>query len=384
MSTPLDRALLAASWRSWHANDLRIVGPGWLQFVWTFLFSCVIGLAFFVLGLGFSLMSSGRFPSLPALWRFLGTNLAIAVTIGFTIHALFALSQRLIGVDRIRAFGHRDRTLYFGGMPLAGVLVGWPLGAWLTGTRSWFPYDRPSAVVASLLISALLCFVFYVHFDAKARQIDAEKRATEARLRLLQGQMEPHFMFNTLGTVLALIDSDAPQAKRMLETFTDYLRGSLGRLRTEDSTLGDELRMAEAYLALMQMRMGDRLAFRLDVADAALESAALPPLLLQPLVENAIHHGLECKVDGGTVTVSARRDGKHLVIDVADDGLGNCERPVRRAGFQGNGVALDNLRARLQSRWGSDASLTLDLQRDAGARATLRLPLETPARCPPP
>ncbi|HET9976944.1 MAG TPA: histidine kinase [Burkholderiaceae bacterium] len=384
MSTPLDRALLAASWRSWYANDLRIVGPGWLQFVWTLLFSCAIGLGFFVLGLGFSLMGSGRFPSLPALGRFLGINLAIAVTIGYTIHLLFALSQRAIGVDRIRTFSSRDRALYFGGMPLAGVLIGWPLGAWLTGTRSWFPFDRPSAAVASVLISVLLCFVFYIHFDAKARQIDAEKRATEARLRLLQGQMEPHFLFNTLGTVLALIDSDAPQAKRMLETFVDYLRCSLGKLRTEDSTLGDELRMAQAYLALMQMRMGDRLAFKLDIADAALERAALPPLLLQPLVENAVHHGLECKVNGGTVTVSARREGKQLVIDVADDGLGVCEQPLRRAGFAGNGVALDNLRARLQSRWGSEAALTLDLKRDAGARATLRLPLETTDRCPPP
>jgi signal transduction histidine kinase len=375
-AVPLDRALLKASWRSWYANDLRIVGPGWLQLVWTVLFSAAIGLGFFVLGLAFSVMG-GRWPSGSGLVRWFLSNQVVALTVGFTIHGLFSASSRLIGVERIRRFTNAQRAWYFGGMPLLGLLIGWPLGALLIGAPGLFPTAQPGWVLGSLLISVLLCVIFYFHFDAKARQIEAEKRATEAQLRLLQGQMEPHFMFNTLGTVLSLIDTDAPQAKRMLETFIDYLRCSLGKLRSGDSTLGDELRMAEAYLALMQMRMGDRLRFDLDVAEPALERTALPPLLLQPLVENAIHHGLECKVEGGSVHVRARREGAQLVIEVADDGLGACERPPRRAGFQGNGVALTNLRARLQSRWGSEASLMLELKPDAGAQATLRLPLET-------
>jgi signal transduction histidine kinase len=374
-AAPLDRTLLTASWRSWYANDMRIVGPGWLQLVWTALFSAAIGVGFFVLSVAFSVMG-GRWPSGDTMLRWFLSNQGVALTVGFTIHALFSVSARWIGAERIRRFTNLQRGWYFGGVPLLGLLLGWPLGAWMVGAPGFFPLERPGWVVGSLLISLLLCLIFYVHFDTKARQIEAEKRAAEAHLRLLQGQMEPHFMFNTLGTVLSLIDTDAPQAKRMLETFIDYLRASLGKLRSDDSTLGDELRMAEAFLSLMQMRMGERLAFRIEVAEPALERATLPPLLLQPLVENAIHHGLECKVEGGTVRVHARRDGTQLVIDVADDGLGACDKPVRRAGFQGNGVALDNLRARLQSRWGSEAALSLALKPDAGARATLSVPLE--------
>jgi hypothetical protein len=373
MKFALDRATLAASWRSWYANDLRCVGPAWLQLLWTFIFSCAVGLVFFTLGISFVVIGSGRWPSSEALLRWLGATQVNALTIGFTIHALFALFGRLIGNERIRAFDAKRRGLFFVGVPVLGAVIGWPLGSWLLGGGSEFGYDDPGTVLKLIVIT----LVITMHFDAKARGIEADKRATEARLRLLQGQMEPHFMFNTLATVLTLIDNDAPRAKQMLETFIDYLRASLGRLRSGDSTLGDELAMTEAYLSLMQMRMGERLAFRIDVQDAALRSAVLQPLMLQPLVENAIHHGLECKVEGGRIHVSARRDGPRVVIEVDDDGLGACDQPVRRVGPLGNGVALANLRARLQSRWGNAATLALDLRPDAGARATLTLPFET-------
>lgn len=376
----LDRALLAASWRSWYANDLRFVGPGWLQWVWTAVFSSAIGLGFFVLGLGFSLMGSSRWPTAAGLWRWFAANMGIALTIGFTVHAMFWVLQRIIGTERIRAFSNPARGLFFGGVPLVGVMVGWPLGAWLVNTRSWFPLERPSTVVASFLIALLLCVFFYFHFDAKSRQIEAERRAAEAQLRLLQGQMEPHFVFNTLATVLSLIDAgDTPRARRTLEAFIDYLRASLGKLRSGDSTLGEELAMAEAYLSLMQQRMGERLDFRIELEDETLRRTVLPPLLLQPLVENAIHHGLEPKVEGGRVHVSVRRHGRRVVIEVVDDGLGAAAQVTRRAGTQGNGVALANLRERLASRYGNDARLTLDLGPDAGARATLQLPLDADA-----
>jgi sensor histidine kinase YesM len=221
--------------------------------------------------------------------------------------------------------------------------------------------------------------VIHHFFATKAKQYEAERRATEAQLRLLQGQMEPHFMFNTLATVLSLLDTDTAKARQMLAAFIDYLRASLGRMRTGDSTLGDELAMAEAYLRLRGARMGERLTYRIEVAEPALRSAVLPPLLLQPLVENAIHHGLECKVDGGEVVVSARRDGDRLAIEVADNGLGARAMPQRRAGAKGNGVALDNLRARLLSRYGLHAALRLVLDPDCGARATITLPFEAAA-----
>ena len=371
MSTTLDRSLLAASWRSWYANDLRIVGPRWLQLVWTFLFSCAIGVAFFVLGLAFSIMGSGRWPSGAGLLRWFLSNIVVALTVGFVIHGLFTLTTRLIGADRIRRFSNAQRGWYFGGVPFAGLLIGWPLGAWLIGAPGWFPFTRPYWVIGSLMISVLLCVLFYFHFDAKARQIEAEKRASEAQLRLLQGQMEPHFLFNTLANVLTLIDSDTARAKSMLESFTDYLRSSLGSLRRSDSTLGQELELAQAYLRLLQLRMDDRLRFRVE-ADADVRRATLPPLLLQPLIENAIVHGLEPKIEGGEICIVARVEGNSLVLTVADDGLGPEVQARHRPG---NGVAVENIRQRLAAHFGAAGSLTLE-GRQPGTLATLRLPFE--------
>jgi Histidine kinase len=380
----IDRALLKASWRSWYAWDLRPTGPAWLQWVWTFLFSCVIGVGFFVLSIAFRMLGGGGWPTPSGFARWLLAHIVVSLVIGCTIHALSSFLLTMIGAHRIRALKSWQRGLYFGGVPLLGTALGWPAGMWLAaatidGIRSPFTSGRSPALAATALLLLLLVFVFFLHFDAKARQFEAEKRATEAQLRLLQGQMEPHFMFNTLGTVLSLVDTDTARARLMLEAFIDYLRATLGKLRTQDSTLGDELAMAQAFLSLMHFRMGDRLAFRIDLADSSLRSASMPPLLLQPLVENAIHHGLENKVEGGTVRVAARRQQHQLVIDVEDDGLGHAAAARPRIDGKGNGVALRNLRERLSSRYGNDAGLELTLLPEGGARATLRLPFEAVA-----
>jgi signal transduction histidine kinase len=380
--TTLDRALLKASWLSWITADGVRVGPYWLQWLWTLLFS--IGLAAVFTMVGFVPLGSGedaeRHGSGWAAWY--GKNLIVCLTVGAIIELLFDLLLRVLD-RRVQQWPRWQRSFFFSGVPLLGIIVGVPLGVFLAGGDQWTWVTHSGrqraviAVIGWIAIALLISFVVQDFFASRARQHEAEKRAAEAQLRLLQGQMEPHFMFNTLATVLTLIDTDAPRAKQMLETFIDYLRASLGKLRSGDGTLGDELAMTEAYLGLMQMRMGERLAYRIDVEDAALRQAVLPPLLLQPLVENAIHHGLECKVEGGRIHVSARRDGQRMVIEVDDDGLGACDQPVRRVGPKGSGVALANLRARLQSRWGNAATLVLDLRPDAGARATLTLPFET-------
>jgi two-component sensor histidine kinase len=370
----ITRELLAASWRSWYSNDLRTVGPGWLQLVWTFFFSCAVGCGFFVLGLAFSVMGSGRWPGAAALLRWLGINLTVGLTIGFTIHALFALLTRLIGADRIRAFDNPRKGLFFGGVPLLGTAIGWPLGAWIVSGQAgaWFPFGRPGAVAGALLIAALISVVLYLHFDAKTRQIEAERRATEAQLRLLQGQIEPHFLFNTLANVLALMDHEPPKARAMLESFVDYLRASLGALRRDEAPLERELALAEAYLRLLGTRMEERLRYSIEADDAA-RRVSVPPLLLQPLVENAIRHGLEPKIDGGRIDVQARVvDGRTLVLQVRDDGLGTPAAPAGRAA--GNGVALANIRERLRSLYGDEASLELR-PAHPGTCATLRLPL---------
>lgn len=378
--TRYDLALLRGSWRSWISSDGVRVGPYWLQLLWTFLFAAALAVLFTVIG--FMVFTGGfdRGWGEPRLWAYwYGKNLIVCLTVAYTIHGLFELAIRWAGREKVRRWTSVQRSIVYGGIPIVGLVIGWPIGVWLAGVSAvdWFSnHATANMLVGSVGFSLLLTFFMHHYFAAKARQFEAEKRAAEAQLRLLQGQIEPHFMFNTLANVVSLIDVDAPQAKQMLEAFIDYLRASLRHLREGDSTLGDELALSEAYLGLMQTRMGRRLRYRIDAPDAELRRTAMPPLLLQPLVENAIQHGLECKVEGGTVTVTARRDAAHVVIEVEDDGLGAHGQPARRAGHAGNGVALQNLRARLQSRWGGDATLALELRTDAGARATLKLPME--------
>jgi sensor histidine kinase YesM len=173
--------------------------------------------------------------------------------------------------------------------------------------------------------------------------------------------------------VLALMDHDTPKAKAMLEAFTEYLRRSLTHLRRDVGQLAAELELAETYLKLLGTRMEDRLRYRIE-ADEHARQQPLPPLLLQPLVENAVHHGLEPKVEGGTVRITARVEGRLLVLEVHDDGLGP-DAPKRRAGAGGNGVALDNLRRRLLSRYGTEATLDVSAA-NPGTRARLVLPLD--------
>ena len=194
-------------------------------------------------------------------------------------------------------------------------------------------------IVGMLLVSVFITSCCCTSSSrARPGQIQAERRATEAQLQLLQAQIEPHFLFNTLANVLSLIEHDAPRAKLMLESFTDYLRASLGELRREHSSVGAELDMASAYLQLLQLRMDERLRFRIEASEAA-RRVVVPPLLLQPLIENAIQHGLEPKVEGGEVVVRASVEGDRLRLVVEDNGLGlpaaGAKQPGRWPGAPG-------------------------------------------------
>ncbi|MFG6487674.1 sensor histidine kinase [Roseateles sp. BYS78W] len=225
-----------------------------------------------------------------------------------------------------------------------------------------------------LIVSVVISSIMVWRYRARLRQQLMQARVTEAQLRLLQGQIEPHFLFNTLANVQSLIDFDPGRAKLMLERFTDYLRASLGQLRGESTTLAQEFAMLEAYLGLMQLRMGERLRVTLSLP-AELAGVELQPLLVQPLVENAIHHGLEPQIAGGTVAVSARRVDGRLWIEVADDGQG-LDGPRRRGG---NGVALGNIRSRLAARFGPSAQLELLPREGGGTLARIQFPLSSNA-----
>lgn len=369
----LSLKLLRQSWRSWLGGDPHPVGPKWLALVWILLFSGACALFFTVLGFASFGSGEGAWRNLPGWWHWYKVNLVVALFIGFSIGGLFLLGNRFLGSQRIRSLTGLRRLVYFNGVPILGVAIGWPLGAAVAGYEaiSWRLLEDPNALAASVLVALALSLVFYIIFASAARRLQAEKRAAEAQLRLLQGQIEPHFLFNTLANVVSLIDHDAPRAKQMLESFTDYLRSSFASLRHDQATLGSELDLVQHYLALLKTRMEERLTFSIT-SDPAFREACLPALLLQPLVENAIHHGLEPKVEGGHIRISAKRDGDSLVVEVADDGMG-LGTSTRR---NGAGVALANLRERLQTQWGATASLTL-LATHPGTLATLRVPFQT-------
>ncbi len=371
---PYSTAFLRASARSWVSNDLERVGPYWLQWVWTLLFSA--GLAVGFTALGYVLFGHrGPMASVAGLLTWYGKNLVVCVVVSGTIHLLYdVLGHLLGGPAAVRRWTDWQRTLFFGGVPMLGVVIGWPLGVVLAGgeLQQWLSGENGRRIVLMSLGIGLGLTVFFHHwFSAKARQYHAEKRATEAQLKLLQAQIEPHFLFNTLANVQSLMDHDLPRARQMLASFTEYLRASLKTLRRDDSAVADELELARSYLELLQARMDDRLRFDID-ADEAARQQPLPPLLLQPLVENAVVHGLEPSIEGGRVSVSARVQGERLVLEVLDDGRGpeTPPSPARR----GNGVALQNIRERLLARYGERAHLSIE-PAHPGTRARIELPL---------
>lgn len=206
--------------------------------------------------------------------------------------------------------------------------------------------------------------------DEKARAAAIERQAMQTQLQLLQAQIEPHMLFNTLANVQGLIAIDAPRAQQMLDQFILYLRATLTSSRAGSTTAGQEFALLEAYLGLMCVRMGPRLTYTLELPEA-LRGAVLPPMLLQPLVENAILHGLEPKIDGGHITVSAASGNGTLTLTVCDTGLG-LDEPSSKAGTH---LGLKNTRERLHALYGERAALTLVPNQPTGALARLTLPV---------
>ena len=384
-TSPLRTPALRTSWIHWAGIGSPGGSPAWVQVLWTLIYAAAVALGFTVLSFALNVHSAAQWFDLREWAVLFGTNFVISLAIAFIIQGLFLLGRRTIGHARIQAFGTWQRTVYFAGIPIVGSLVGWPIGVSLVmGNLDFVRRMTSSQLASSLLLSVLISAMFFLYFSLRVSRVRADMRANEAQLRLLQGQMEPHFLFNTLANVISLIDADAPRAKHMLEALTDYLRASLGALRHDDSTLGTELELARRYLQLMQTRMGERLRFEIEVDDA-MRQAALMPLVLQPLIENAVKHGLEPQVDGGTVRVTATRAqiaGEDVLqVCIEDDGAGlaaAARRPRRRVagGADGNGIALANLRERLQARFGTRAQLTLsELEQGTGTRACLIVPI---------
>jgi len=333
-------------------------------------------------GLGFIIFGVAAIfaPQLPSredfAWTFLFAN-----GIGMTIHALYFVGERIRLEAWVRGRGQLVKTAYYAGVSSAGVVLGYAWMALLLDARllrQWLRNPQWLAAFAftSLVISLILSIIFMWrerHALAEAalqaerlRAERIEREATLANLRALQAQIEPHFLFNTLANVSSLVDPDPAKAKRMLESFIRFLRASLAATRTESTTLAAEGELIAAYLDVLQVRMGSRLAYRVDIAPE-LGAFALPPMLLQPVVENAIRHGLEPKVEGGLVELSARGEGSGVRIAISDTGMGFA--PTTRGG-----LGLTNLRDRLRLVYSGKASLSVAEAPGGGTRVVIELP----------
>jgi sensor histidine kinase YesM len=237
---------------------------------------------------------------------------------------------------------------------------------------------------ASFFVGLFVSLFFFVRerearADAALHQAQAERnllarQAVEADLKLMQAQVEPHFLYNTLASVQYLIETDPPQASKLLGHLIEYLRTALPDLRAESSTLRREFALARAYLEILTVRMGPRLAWRAALPDG-LADLPFPPNMLISLVENAIKHGLEPSADGGTVALEARRDGDRLTVSVEDTGRGIVAGTG--SATSGEGVGLANVRDRLAALFGPRGRFALEALEPRGTRAIIEVPCES-------
>jgi sensor histidine kinase YesM len=261
---------------------------------------------------------------------------------------------------------------------IMGAVVGTVLGALANGFSPLQLMKEYSAffgqvVLIALLFGAIVSYIFISLAklsEEKIKRLDMGKNAVETELKFLQSQMEPHFLFNTLSTILSLMDTDREKAKRMLESFTSFLRASFLTARHRTITLGQEMDVVKNYLEVVSVRMGDRLRYSIEVPED-LRSFPVPPLLVQPLVENAVKHGLEPSVRGGELALRALRDNDVVRIIVADSGLG-----INGKGA-GNNVGLGNIRKRLELMYGDRGRLFLEENKPSGVKVVVEMPYET-------
>lgn len=233
------------------------------------------------------------------------------------------------------------------------------------------------------LIAAKIIVRKAAESDAKVRVATShaehealERQLVQARLKVLQAQVEPHFLFNTLAAVDYLIETDPPRASVMQKQLITYLRGALPQMREDSSTLGRELSLVRAYLELLKMRIEDRLEFVIDVPQS-LAAAEFPPMVLQSIIENAIKHGIEPKPEGGKITIHAQARDGNLWVDVVDTGVGLPEGDVFGKTSNGGGLGLDNIRKRLALLYPNASRIELRSEIPSGTSVRIMVPLQT-------
>jgi signal transduction histidine kinase len=276
-----------------------------------------------------------------------GRPVARAIVLGLAVGAGIALGYWVLGGAReVMANWHSEKLQHVG-TPLALLLMGW------LGLAIYLLQERNQAAEQALQ-------------DEQERRLELGRQMSEAQLQVLQSQIEPHFLFNSLAHVRRLYQTNARAGRTMLRNLSRYLSATQQAMRENDIALGQDLELAITYLMIQQIRMGSRLAFEIDVP-VEMREARLPPMTVTTLVENAIKHGLSPLLEGGIVRIGAHRDGHALIIDVVDTGQG----------FQANlgvGVGLANVRARLAMLYGAAAQLSLSQNVPRGVTATIVVP----------
>jgi two-component system, LytTR family, sensor kinase len=317
---------------------------------------------FFAVSTSLTYRSTGR----PGNWRLTITRSLSEWWIWALLTPVVAALARRFPLHGSRAIRHGAVHLAAGAaIAVAKLFVDRLVFAWLTGFWTY------------LLVSTLaLNFAIYVGIVAAAHGVEyyrrsrerdhLEARLAEARLQLLGMQLQPHFLFNTLNTIAEMVHEDPDKADAMIGGLSDLLRRTLEIGPAQEVTLEEELALVERYLDIQRARFGDRLRVHVD-ADAAARAIRVPALLLQPVVENAIQHGLARRRDAGRIDISAASNADAIRITVVDDGPGDAAGGPERTG-------LGNTRARLDAVYGSAASLELTHDRGRGTRVEIRIP----------
>jgi len=302
-----------------------------------------------------AMLAFGIFEQWPArlprwIARWVLQVLAVAIVIPPTIFAIYVAST---GAAQPPFYLDESRLGGFGLLTVSGLLF----APWVAMTA--LLRQRDSTVRNQAQAFAL-------------ERSELERKAVDARLRLLQAQVEPHFLFNTLANVRELVDTGSAQASAVLDSLIAYLRAAVPRLHDPATTLGQELQLVRAYLELMHMRMPDRLQFSM-LADDSVHSIRCPPMTLLTLVENAVRHGIDPGEDGGRIDIRVREQNGRCLMQVSDTGVG-----MQSAG-NGLGTGLSTLRERLQLAFGGDARLQIVAIQPHGVCAEVDIPAQRSA-----
>jgi signal transduction histidine kinase len=317
------------------------------------------------------------------------SQLGQSLCIGTCSWAIIECGRRLIGTKD----DHGSWPRGWRGIALVAVGLGggFYLGGWLGHhlfSDGFISSQRDIRVSLVITLTGGTAISYFFYSRGKANALNAmitaaERDASEAKLRLLETQLEPHMLFNTLANLRVLITIDPPRAVAMLDRLNSYLRVTLSGSRALSHPLSAEFDRLRDYLELMSVRMGERLHYTLELPDD-LRDVPVPPLLLQPLIENSIQHGLEPKVEGGSITVRAsRRNGSSgsknminmLVIEVIDTGVGLSPQADDALAIPGRGFGVNQVRERIATSYGGQGSFDLSAAPAGGACVTLNLPL---------